>query len=242
MTKKSTLKPLLSDDEIEDLVRASTTREKLKKPNIKCVDDEFFDGAIAEIPFEEIPEKPIIKPPKIKPIKKPMKKSELDIIKTLQKEVKPQPIVNIQSDIHPDIEFIIKSNSKFDLNWYYIKEIFSNFKKWVFSPYTKYANWFNKKFNSPKISSLALNELSPEYQDNGIEELYEKIKKDFKPDIPKLTQRHTAKIPIVKEDVSIEIIEKIYDEMRPAMVKQIYENINKLNKERTRKIIIKGGF
>lgn len=247
MVKKSTLKPLLSDDEIKDLLEASEKRENLKKPNIKPV-DELITGRLKsvkklpEIPFEEIPEEEVIKPIKVKPVKKPMKKAELDIIKTLKKVEKPQLASDIKSEVYPDIEYIIKENSKFDLNWYYIKELSSNFKKWILSPYTRYANWFNNKFNTPKISSLALNELSPEYQDDNIENLYEEIKKDFKPDIPKLMQHHTAKIPIVQEDISIEVIEKIYDEMRPAMVKQIYENINKLNKERTRKIIIKGGF
>jgi hypothetical protein len=225
MAKKNTIQPLLSDDEIEDLLKDAEEKEKPKRATKKPI-EKFSKPLSMEIPEEK---------PKLKVVKKPTKKAEEDIIKTLKKiEPKKEEII-IPVEKTPDIEYIIKETSRFDLNWYFIKEKFIRFKHWLISPYTRYVNWFNKKFNSPKVLK---EEIFPE----NVEDLYEEIKKDFKPNISKLMEHHTAKIPIVKEDISMQDIEKIFDEMRPAMIKQIYENVNKLNQDRMRKVIIKGGF
>jgi hypothetical protein len=221
MVKKTTNQPLLSDDEIEDLLKEEKPKRITKKP---------IEKISKPLPMEISEEKP-----KLKVVKKSTKKAEEDIIKTLKQIEPKKEEVIIPVEKTPDIEYVIKETSRFDLNWYFIKEKFIRFKRWLISPYTRYANWFNKKFNSPKVLK---EEIFPE----NVDDLFEEIKKDFKPNVSKLMEHHTAKIPIVKEDVSMQDIEKIFDEMRPAMIKQIYENVNKLNQDRMRKVIIKGGF
>lgn len=214
MVKKSISSPLIPEDEVEQLVKASIKREK-KKPLEK----------IKPIPMEKLAPKPV---------KKEVKKEQEKIVKAVKALEAPKEPVKIEIVKTPDIEYEFKRVTKFDLNWYYVKEKFVRFKKWLFSPYTLYANWFNKKFNSPTDDDVK--ELM-ELMDN-LPQLEKQIKEDI--DVKNLVQPQRPIIPKVTDDISMQDIEKIFEEMKPTLVKQIYENVNRENKKRIRKLIIKG--
>lgn len=220
MVKKKDSSPLLSDDEIEQLVKDAEKRT-VKRPIKKPVEK------VEPIPMEK---------PKPKPIKKEALVEQVKIMKAIKKQEQPKPEIIDVSIKSPEIEYTIKTMTRFDLNWYYMKEKLMKFKRWILSPYTLYSNWFNKKFNSPK--PVKEENIFPE----DIEDLYEEIKKDYKPNIPEMMKKHTAKLPVVKEDISMQEIEAIFDEMKPIMIAKIYADVNQKITERTRKIVIKGGF
>lgn len=216
MVKKKESAPLLDEDEVESLVKSSIKREKKKLPE-----------KIAPLPMEK---------PAPKPVKKEVKKEQDKIIKAI-KSIEPlKEPVKIEIEKTPEIEYEFKRVTKFDLNWYYIKEKFVKLKRWLFTPYRIYSEWFNKKFNSP--SKKDMDELLELME--GLPKMEQQIKEEYKPNISKLMEHHSLKIPEVKEDISMKEIEKIFDEMKPVMVAQIYENINRENKKRIRKLIIKG--
>lgn len=216
MVKKSISSPLIPEDEVETLVKASIKREKKKLPE-KSV----------PIPME----KPIPKP-----VKKEVKKEQEKIVKAVKTFEPPKELKKIEFVKTPDIDYEFKRVTKFDLNWYYIKEKFIKLKKWLFSPYTMYANWFNKKFNSP--SQKDIDELLELMED--LPKMEQQIKEEYKPNISNLMQHHNTKLPEIKNDVSMKDIEKLFEEMKPALITQIYENVNRENKKRVRKLIIKG--
>lgn len=214
MVKKSISSPLIPEDEVEDLVKASIKREK-KKPVEK----------IKPIPMEK---------PAPKPVKKEVKKEQEKIVKAVKALEIPKEPIKIEVVKTPDIEYAFKTVTKFDLNWYYLKEKFIKFKKWLFSPYTIYSNWFNKKFNSPTDNDVKeLMELM-----DSLPQLEKQIKEDI--DVKNLVQPQRVTIPKIKDDISMQDIEKIFEEMKPTLIAQIYENVNRENKKRVRKLIIKG--
>lgn len=231
MVKKKDSSPLLSDDEVEALVKDAEKRT-VKRPIKKPVEK------IEPIPMEK---------PKPKPIKKEVMVELVKIMKAIKKQEQPKPEIIDVPIKSPDIEYTIKTMTRFDLNWYYMKEKLMKFKRWMFSPYTLYSNWFNKKFNSPKPvmpqhDKRILPKLDEGIFPEGVEDLYEEIKKDYKPNIPEMMKKHTAKLPVVQEDISMKEIEAIFEEMKPIMIAKIYADVNKKVNERTRKIVIKGGF
>jgi hypothetical protein len=172
MVKKKETSPLLSEDEVENLLKDAEKREAPQKKK-----------TIEKIAIPKTIEK------KPKPVKPAVKKEQEKILKDIkkiepQKEVKP-----IIIEKTPEIEYVIKTVTKYDLNWYYLKEKLVKFKKWCLKPYTLYANWFNKKFNKPKPKQLT------------IEDLYEdlpKMEKQIHEDVNKVLSERTRKI-IIKE-------------------------------------------
>jgi hypothetical protein len=54
----------------------------------------------------------------------------------------------------PDIEYIITSKVRYDINWFYLKKLFTRFEKWLISPYRRYEKWFNATFNNPKLEEV----------------------------------------------------------------------------------------
>lgn len=176
MVKKKDSSPLLSDEEIEDLTKDSIKREKIKRPIKK--------------PIENLIEPKQMEKPKPKPVKKEVKKEQEKIVKAL-KNNEPITLIKTPEEIIkiPELELVLKIKTKYDLNWYFIKEKFIALKKWIFSPYTIYANWFNKKFNPPKPKPIT------------IEDLYEdlpKMENKIHEDCNKILQERTRKI-IIKE-------------------------------------------
>jgi hypothetical protein len=214
MVKKKDSSPLLDEDEVESLVKSSIKREKKKLPE-----------KIIPLPMEK---------PAPKPVKKEVKKEQDKIVKAIKNLEPPKPEIKIEVVKTPDIEYEFKRVTKFDLNWYYIKEKFVRLKRWLFTPYRLYSDWFNKKFNSP--SKKDMDELLDLMED--IPKMEKQMKEEI--DIQKLMQSPRMKIPEIKEDISMKEIERIFDEMKPVMIAQIYENVNRENKKRIRKLIIKG--
>lgn len=142
MVKKKESSPLFSEDEMNDLLKDAEKRE----------------APIRKKPIEKIATpKTIAKLPK--PVKKETKKEQEKIVKQIKenepkKEVK-QPI----TEKTPDIEYVLKTVTKYDINWYYLKEKLVKFEKWLISPYTRYANWFNRSFNPPKPKPITVEDL-----------------------------------------------------------------------------------
>lgn len=171
MVKKKDTSPLLSEDEIDILLNDAEKREMPKKKK----------------PIEKITiPKTIEKKPK--PIKKEVKKEQEKIVKDIKK-IETVKEIKVIPEKTPEIEYVIKTVTRYDLNWYYLKEKLVAFKKWLLTPYRLYANWFNKKFNKPKSKQLK------------IEDLYEdlpKMEKQIHEDANKIILERTRKV-IIKE-------------------------------------------
>lgn len=71
------------------------------------------------------------------------------LVDDVKKEIK-TPVVNVLNIKTPDIDYTIKETTRYDINWFYLKEKFIRFKRWCFTPYTRYTVWFNRIFNTPK--------------------------------------------------------------------------------------------
>jgi hypothetical protein len=129
------------------------------------------EETVVDILDKHFEKKSIKKPIKKSIDKKDIKKLENTVIKSIHKPEIEKP-VKTSEEKTPEIEYIIKKTTKFDLNWFYLKKLFVKFERWLISPYTKYTIWFNKKFNNPVIETHFLNtELLP-------------IKEDIKPQSP----------------------------------------------------------
>jgi hypothetical protein len=171
--KKEISSPLLSDDEVENLLKDAEKREA---------------------PVKKKPIEKIVKPKTIEKLPKkvtPKVKKEQEKIVEEIKKIEPKKEIPVVIEKSPDIEFVLKTVVRYDLNWYYLKEKLMRFKRWIFTPYTLYANWFNKKFNSPKPTPKALT----------IEDLYEDLpnmEKKIHADVDKMIKEKT-KIRIIKE-------------------------------------------
>jgi hypothetical protein len=222
MVKNKLSSPLLSDDEVESLVQQADKKAKIpvKRPIKK--------------PAEKIIEPLPMEKPKPKPIKKELKKEQEKIVQAIKNLEPEKPEIKLENIKTPDIEYEFKKVTKFDLNWYYLKEKFVRFKKWLGTPYRMYVAWFNKKFNSPSDKDIK------EFMDffDDIPTLEQQIKNDV--NIQELAKTSKTIIPPIKNDISMKEVEKIFEEMKPAIIAQIYENIERENKKRIRKLIIKG--
>jgi len=100
--------------------------------------------------------------------------------KAVELAPKPKPAPIEKPVKTPDIEFVLRSTTKYDLNWYYMKEKFVALKKWILTPYTLYANWFNRSFNTPKPKQVIKTNEEVNYEQ--LKDLFEEIK-------PELTQK-----------------------------------------------------
>lgn len=156
MVKKSP--PLLEETEIEQLVKDANKRV-IKRPVKKPIEKDEL--------VEPIKEKA---KPKPKPISKETKKEQEKIVKAI-KIFEPKK-VNTPIKIEPsqELELVLRTVTRYDINWFYLKTKLVKFKKWVFSPYTKYVNWFNKKFNNVNYEKLGIVDHFV-----TIDELYENI-------------------------------------------------------------------
>lgn len=123
--------PFISDEEIEELVKPVLKNSSPKRKK----------------PIEKIAE-PIKPEPLPKPVKKTVKKLQEKIVKDIKK-IEPEKIEKVELPIKtPDIEYVLRSTTKFDFNYYYLKEKLMKVKRWILSPYRLYEVWFNKTFNN----------------------------------------------------------------------------------------------
>jgi hypothetical protein len=137
--------PFLSDDEVERLIKTPPKRP-VKKPKKEPEPEPEPEPEIEIIESEPEPEP---EPEKPKPIKKSVKKLQDKVLADIKKQEFIRPSVLIPEKT-PDIEYVLTTTTKFDLNWYYLKERFIALKRWLLSPYRRYENWFNESFNKPK--------------------------------------------------------------------------------------------
>jgi len=145
--------------EIKLLGRPEPIKEDLKK-EIKKKPDKKIMEIVKKIDFS-------------KPLQEETKKEIVDRVEEIKTEEKIK---------RPYIEYSNKETTRYDLNWYYLKEQYVNFVRWLWSPYTHYVIWFNKTFNKVKedmteeLTEQDENELHPEWQtSNNLEDLYEKL-------------------------------------------------------------------
>jgi hypothetical protein len=91
--------------------------------------------------------------PSIKPIsKKAIKKIEKDAVNLA---IPAKHNIPVEAPT-PEIEFVLKAVTRYELNWFYFKKLFVKFEKWLISPYTRYEVWFNKSFNTPKKDDIEI--------------------------------------------------------------------------------------
>lgn len=132
------------------------------------------------------------------------KESKELVKKAIDLAPKPKPAPIEKPVKTPDIEFVLRSTTKYDLNWYYLKEKFVKLKKWVLTPYTMYANWFNKSFNTPK--SVQIIKTNEEVDYEQLKDLFEEIKPELTrkihSDINKKIAERTRKT-IIKENDNV---------------------------------------
>lgn len=230
MVKKKLSSPLLSDEEVEVLVQQADKKEKapVKRP-VKKPLDEVITGRPK--PVEKIIEPIPMEKPKPKPVKKEVKKEQEKIVQAIKNLEPKKPEIKLEPTKTPDIEYEFKKVTKFDLNWYYLKEKFIRFKRWLGTPYRIYVTWFNKKFNSP--SDEDIKEFMDFFED--IPTLEQQIKNDV--NIQELAKSSKTIIPPIKNDISMKEVEKIFEEMKPAIIAQIYANIERENKKRLRELM-----
>lgn len=114
-------------------------------------------------------------------IKKEIKKKPImEIVKTveskpLQEETKEKIIEKIEEIKKEElIEYSIKEVTKYDLNWYFMKEKYFAAWYWFWSPYTKYVKWFNESFNKDYYPQRELPKEEWQTSDN-LEDLYEQL-------------------------------------------------------------------
>jgi hypothetical protein len=176
MVKKKDSSPLLSDDEVDNLLKDAEKREAPTKK--KPIEKIALPKTIAKLPKKVTPK-----------VKKEQEKIVEDI-----KNLEPKKEKTVVIEKTPDIEYVLKTVTRYDLNWYYFKEKLVAFKRWIFSPYTRYANWFNKKFNKPKEKVVTFKQYT-------MEDLYEDLpnmQKQIHNDVNKVISERTRKV-IIKE-------------------------------------------
>jgi hypothetical protein len=176
MVKKKDSSPLLSDDEVNNLLKDAEKREAPTKK--KSIEKIALPKTIAKLPKKVTPK-----------VKKEQEKIVEDI-----KNLEPKKEKIVVYEKTPDIEYVLKTVTRYDLNWYYLKEKLMAFKRWILSPYTMYANWFNKSFNKPKEKVVTFKQYT-------IEDLYEDLpnmEKQIHNDVNKVISERTRKV-IIKE-------------------------------------------
>jgi len=114
---------------------------------------------------EEVAEVAEVAEVTVKP-KKTNKKAIDKIVADVKKQ-NPQKVVEVADEPSPDIEYVLKTHTKYDLNWYYVKEKFVRLKRWIFSPWRMYVNWWNKKFNKAVVKEDDLWETIEKNSDVG---------------------------------------------------------------------------
>jgi hypothetical protein len=137
--------PEVSSDEL-DFIKKKTTKAKKSPETMK-------PHRPKEVPpSTPAPTVKVVETVKKVAVKKVVSKKVVDKITEDIKKQNPQKPAPVVVDINRgDIEYVLRTHTKYDLNWYYIKEKFVGLKRWIFSPWRRYCNWWNKKFNSPKI-------------------------------------------------------------------------------------------
>jgi hypothetical protein len=170
MVKKKESSPLFSEDEMNGLLKDAEKRE----------------APIRKKPIEKIATpKTIAKLPK--PVKKEVKKEQEKIVKQIKENEPKKEVKQSIPEKTPDIEYVLKTVTKYDVNWYYLKEKLVKFEKWLLTPYTLYANWFNRSFNPPKPKPIT------------IEDLYE--------DLPEMERKiHLEVNKIIRENIQKEML------------------------------------
>jgi len=219
-----------------EIVEPHSIKEDSSFDYIPIPPEEPFNSISNPKPAEEIYQsaKSIKKPRPITQKKQPklsqsetakLQKYAVDLIpKSLPREEHNEPT--------PEIEYVIRSSSKYDLNWYYAKEKFIGFKNWLFTPWRMYSNWWNKNFNTPKIKLEKPIEVEswkgkiPMKTTTDIGDLFEDNEEEYI-DIEKLLHKNDKFIlPEIQEDVSMEVIEVVFEEIKSELIKQVYANIN----------------
>jgi hypothetical protein len=115
-----------------------TKKEDLSEKTPEEILDTKFERKIPKKINKKPPQKEIKKLEKI--VKNEVKKAEIPIEdKIIVIERKP-------------IDFTLQETSYFKLNYFYIKTVFIHMKNFILSPYRVYENWFNKSFNTSKLS------------------------------------------------------------------------------------------
>jgi hypothetical protein len=163
--------PEVSSDEL-DFIKKKTTKARKSPETMKPHRPKEVPPS-APAPTLDVKEE---EPVKKVVVKKVVSKKTTDKIVEDIKKQNPQKKAPVVVDINRgDIEYVLKTHTKYDLNWYYIKEKFVGLKRWIFSPWRRYCNWWNKKFNQPKNTHfLAVRELSPGYKEEDLWETLEK--------------------------------------------------------------------
>lgn len=140
--------PEVSSDEL-DFIKKKTTKARKSPETMKPHRPKEVPPS-APAPTLDVKEE---EPVKKVVVKKVVSKKTTDKIVEDIKKQNPQKKAPVVVDINRgDIEYVLKTHTKYDLNWYYIKEKFVGLKRWIFSPWRMYCNWWNKKFNRPKVN------------------------------------------------------------------------------------------
>lgn len=127
-----------------------------------------------EILNNPFPEELLESPPA--PTKKISNKESKKMLKQAVELLPPSQEVKRPVQKSPDIEFVLKTYTKYDINWYYLREKFVALKKWIFSPWRRYSDWWNRKFNAPVVKEKEL--LNTLNQNIRLSALEDKIHKD----------------------------------------------------------------
>jgi hypothetical protein len=123
-----------------------------------------FNMSLDNVPGEKITpkskpitkKKPIEKDISIKDKKKPIikkadkkegEKLKKVVIKEIKEENENRPEAPVEIIKTPDIEYIITETTKYDVNWFALKQMFVKFERWLISPWTKYKRWWNRVVN-----------------------------------------------------------------------------------------------
>ena len=249
MPKKTSSPSQVSDDELNSILKKTSKKKKgVESVEPHSITPEDVPPAIPDvqdIPFLDL------KPEKVKPDtpiseikKKPstkISKKEAEKILTAAKKPLPAsrelhpPLAPMVVPNDPYLEYVLKTHTKFDLNWYFIKEKFVGLKRWIFSPWRMYCNWWNKKFNSGTV-------VAEEVVPVDLEDLFEDLKKQEAEELGwKILNRDSkAQIPVIEKDISMAEIEDIFDAIKPALIQKIYDDVNLRVREKTQEKVIKG--
>lgn len=246
MSKKTSSLSQVSEDELNSILKKTSK----KKKGADTVEPHSMEDvppptpAIQDIPFLDLkPEK--VKPDtpiaeiKKKPSTKISKKEAEKILVAVKKPLDANhalysPLAPMVVPNDPYLEYVLKTHTKYDLNWYFIKEKFVGFKGWLFSPWRMYCNWWNKTFN---LKHVAVEEVVPV----DLEDLFEDLKNQEAAELgwKILDKDFKAKIPVINKDISMAEIEDIFDAIKPALIQKIYNDINIKAREKTRQNAIK---
>lgn len=152
-----------------------------KKPDIPAP----LQGDHTAEEFLNFPEE-LLEPPAA-PQKKLSKKDSKKMLKQAVELLPAVALVPRAYEKNPEIEFVLRTYTKYDVNWYYLREKFVALKRWIFSPWRRYSDWWNRKFNSAQVKEKEL--LSTLNQNVRLQALEDKIHADAK----KITSERLAR-------------------------------------------------